>query len=90
MRYLLILLLLPLNMLAQTFTYSGYVYNVDNTGAINVPVKLYARTSNVAAVVQNSEQFGVSNGSTWLTKNTYSGIPIKIFSGNVTPSDSPK
>jgi hypothetical protein len=75
MRYLLILLLLPLNMLAQTFTYSGYVYNVDNTGAINVPVKLYARTSNVAAVVQNSEQFGVSNGSTWLTKNTYSGTP---------------
>jgi hypothetical protein len=62
-------------MLAQTFTYSGYVYNVDNTGAINVPVKLYARTSNVAAVVQNSEQFGVSNGSTWLTKNTYSGTP---------------
>ena len=75
MRYLLILLLLPLNLLAQNFSYSGYVYNADNTGAINVPVKLYARTSNVAAVVQNSEQFGVSNGSAWLTKNTYSGTP---------------
>ena len=75
MRYLLILLLLPLNMLAQNFSYSGYVYNINNTGALNVPVKLYARTSNVAAVVQNSEQFGVSNGSAWLTKNTYSGTP---------------
>jgi hypothetical protein len=75
MKYLLILLLLPLNMLAQTFTYSGYIYNTNGSGASNVPVKLYARTSNVAAVVQNSEQFGVSNGSAWLTKNTYSGTP---------------
>jgi hypothetical protein len=62
-------------MLAQTFTYSGYIYNTNGSGASNVPVKLYARTSNVAAVVQNSEQFGVSNGSAWLTKNTYSGTP---------------
>lgn len=75
MRYLLILLLLPLNMLAQNFTYSGYIYNANNSGALNIPVKLYSRTSNVAAVVQNSEQFGVSNGSTWITKNTYSGTP---------------
>jgi hypothetical protein len=62
-------------MLAQTFTYSGYIYNANGSGASNIPVKLYSRTSNVAAVVQNSEQFGVSNGSTWITKNTYSGTP---------------
>ena len=29
----------------QNFTYSGYVYNADGTGAINVPVKLYKRTT---------------------------------------------
>lgn len=30
---------------AQTFTYSGYIYNADGTGAVNVPVKLYKRTT---------------------------------------------
>ena len=29
----------------QNFTYSGYVYNADGTGAINVPVKLYKLTT---------------------------------------------
>ncbi len=29
----------------QTFTYSGYIYNANGTGAINVPVKLYKRTT---------------------------------------------
>ena len=29
----------------QNFAYSGYVYNADGTGAINVPVKLYKRTT---------------------------------------------
>ena len=31
----------------QTFTYSGYIYNADGTGAVNVPVKLYKRTTPV-------------------------------------------
>ena len=29
----------------QNFTYSGFVYNSDGTGAVNVPVKLYKRTT---------------------------------------------
>jgi hypothetical protein len=32
---------------AQTFTYSGYIRNADGTGAVNVPVKLYKRTTPV-------------------------------------------
>jgi hypothetical protein len=30
---------------SQTFTYSGYIYNANNTGASNVPIKLYKRTT---------------------------------------------
>jgi len=30
---------------AQAFTYSGYIYNANGTGAVNVPVKLYKRTT---------------------------------------------
>jgi len=33
------------NLFAQTFTYSGYIRNADGTGAVNVPVKLYKRTT---------------------------------------------
>lgn len=32
---------------AQTFSYSGYIYNANGTGAVNVPVKLYKRTTPV-------------------------------------------
>ena len=30
---------------AQNFTYSGYIYNANGTGAVNVPVKVYKRTT---------------------------------------------
>ena len=30
---------------AQNFTYSGYIYNANATGAVNVPVKVYKRTT---------------------------------------------
>ncbi len=30
---------------AQNFTYSGFIYNSNGTGAVNVPVKLYKRTT---------------------------------------------
>ena len=33
------------DLFAQTFTYSGYVYNANGSGAVNVPVKLYKRTT---------------------------------------------
>ena len=32
-------------LLAAQFTYSGYIRNADGTGAVNVPVKLYKRTT---------------------------------------------
>lgn len=74
MKYLLILLLLPLNMLAQTFTYSGYVYNASGTGAANVPVKLYKRTTTTTG--NNSTSVKIfkthnGNGST----NQYAQYP---------------
>lgn len=42
-----IVLFTVLNIQAQNFTYSGYIYNADGTGAVNVPVKLYKRTTPV-------------------------------------------
>ena len=46
MRNVLIMLfiLLSVNLYAQ-FTYSGYIYNADGSGAANVPVVLYRRTT---------------------------------------------
>jgi len=43
MRWL-ILFLLFTNTLFGQFTYSGYIYNANGSGAVNVPVKLYRRT----------------------------------------------
>lgn len=40
-----LVVLLNLSAFAQTFTYSGYIRNADGTGAVNVPVKLYRRTT---------------------------------------------
>ena len=74
MRYLLILLLLPLNMLAQTFTYSGYVYNINGTGVSNVPVKLYKRTvttTSTGNTTVRTFKTHASNGST----NQYAQYP---------------
>ena len=31
--------------MSQTFTYSGYIKNADGSGAVNVPVKVYKRTT---------------------------------------------
>lgn len=36
---------LNLTAFTQTFTYSGYIRNADGTGAVNVPIKLYKRTT---------------------------------------------
>lgn len=43
--HILFLLLVSVNADAQNFTYSGYIYNSNGTGAVNVPVKLYKRTT---------------------------------------------
>ena len=69
-----ILVLLSFVGLAQNFSYNGYIYS-GNGLSINFPVKLYARTSGTAAAVASSEQFGISNGSTWITRNTYNSSP---------------
>ena len=76
MRYLLIILLILLSFVgfAQNFSYSGYIYS-GNGLSINFPIKLYSRTSGTAAAVASSEQFGISNGSTWITRNTYNSSP---------------
>ena len=46
-RTITLLILFSCNLFSQTFTYSGYIKNADGTGAVNVPVKLYKRTTPV-------------------------------------------
>jgi hypothetical protein len=61
---------------AQTFTYSGYIYNADGTGAVNVPVKLYKRTTPTLAgftsqTNYNGHSYYRSTGSmTWTSAKT--------------------
>ncbi len=42
--FILMFMFIPLMSNAQ-FTYSGYIYNANNVGAANVPVKIYKRTT---------------------------------------------
>ena len=61
---------------AQNFTYSGYIYNADGTGAVNVPVKLYKRTTPTLAgftsqTNYNGHSYYRSTGSmTWTSAKT--------------------
>ena len=61
---------------SQTFTYSGYIYNADGTGAVNVPVKLYKRTTPTLAgftsqTNYNGHSYYRSTGSmTWTNAKT--------------------
>jgi hypothetical protein len=56
---------------AQNFVYSGYIYNADGSGASNVPVKVYRRTTpNIVGFTQqtnyNGHSYYRSTGSmTW-------------------------
>jgi hypothetical protein len=73
MRKLAFLFLLPLQLLAQNFTYSGYIYNGNGSGAVNVPVKLYRRTNSTITGVTsktnyNGHSYNRSTGTAfWLT-----------------------
>jgi hypothetical protein len=49
--------LLTFNGFSQTFTYSGYIRNADGTGAVNVPVKLYKRTTPVMTGFTNQQNY---------------------------------
>ena len=40
-----LLLLLSISTNGQNFTYSGFIRNANGTGAVNVPIKLYKRTT---------------------------------------------
>lgn len=61
---------------AQTFTYSGFIRNADGTGAVNVPVKLYKRTTPVMTGFTsqsnyNGHSYYRSTGSmTWTAAKT--------------------
>lgn len=54
---ILVVLLLSVNAFSQTFTYSGYIRNADGTGAVNVPVKLYKRTTPVMTGFTNQQNY---------------------------------
>ena len=51
------LFIIPFVGLSQTFTYSGYIRNADGTGAVNVPIKLYKRTTPVMVGFTNQQNF---------------------------------
>ena len=48
MRWLVVLFLFASPLSAQ-FTYSGYLYNANDSGASNVPVKIYKSTAGATA-----------------------------------------
>ena len=61
---LLIVFLLFTNTLLGQFTYSGYLYNADGSGANNVPIKLYKRTTTTSSNNNTSVRiFKTHNGN---------------------------
>lgn len=76
MRKLIFLLFIPLQIFAQNFTYSGYIYNGNGSGAVNVPIKLYRRTNSTitgfsSQTNYNGHSYYRSTGSmTWTNAKT--------------------
>jgi hypothetical protein len=64
------------NLLSQNFTYSGYIYNADASGAQNVPVVLYRRVNSTitgftSQTNYNGHSYYRSTGSsTWTNAKT--------------------
>jgi hypothetical protein len=56
MRWLIIFLLFTNNLLGQ-FTYSGYLYNANGSGANNVAIKLYRRTNSTITGFTNQQNY---------------------------------
>ena len=56
-RWLILLLLFLSNSAIAQFTYSGYIYNANGTGAVNVPVKLYRRTNSTITGFTNQQNY---------------------------------
>ena len=75
MRLLIVFLLFTNSLLGQ-FTYSGYLYNANGSGASNVPVKLYRRTTSTmtgfsSQTNYNNHSYYRSTGSaTWTQAKT--------------------
>ena len=73
MRWLFIILLFFTTNLFAQFTYSGYIYNANGSGASNVPIKLYRRTNSTITGFTNQQNYNGhsyyrSTGSaTWTT-----------------------
>lgn len=59
MKWIAFILFIWLNLtaFAQTFTYSGYIRNADGTGAVNVPVNLYKRTTPTLTGFTNQQNY---------------------------------
>jgi hypothetical protein len=71
MRWIIVLFFFAHSLLAQ-FTYSGYVYSANGGAAINVPVKLYKRTTttsgnNSTSVKVYRTHYGTGNTSQYAT-----------------------
>ena len=70
-KLLILFLILCGNLLSQNFTYSGYIYNANGSGAENVPVILYRRTtSSIVGFTSQTNYNGHSyyrstSNSTW-------------------------
>lgn len=63
MRWVIVLFFF-VNALSAQFTYSGYLYNANASGASNVPVKLYKRTVTTSVVANmNVKIFSTHGGS---------------------------
>ena len=75
MRWLILILFIT-NSLSAQFTYSGYLYNANGSGASNVAVKLYRRTNQTITGFTNQQNYNGhsyyrSTGSaTWTTART--------------------
>ena len=75
MRWLIILFFFTNSLLGQ-FTYSGYIYNSNGSGAVNVPVNLYRRTNQTITGFTNQQNYNGhsyyrSTGSAiWTTART--------------------
>ena len=57
MRWITIFLLITNNLLGQ-FTYSGYLYNANGSGANNVAINLYRRTNQTITGFTNQQNYG--------------------------------
>ena len=66
MRWLIIFLLFTNDLLGQ-FTYSGYLYNANGSGANNVAVKLYRRTNSTITGFTNQQNY---NGHSYYRSTT--------------------